>query len=65
MPYKSKAQAAKFHEMLKQGKIKPEVVAEFDKASAGLKLPERAPKPLKVTSIQQIREIGKRKARSK
>mgnify|MGYP001305419187 CR=1 FL=1 len=41
MPYKSKAQAAKFHELLKQGKIKQSTVDEFDKASKGMSLPER------------------------
>lgn len=41
MPYKSLKQAAKFHELLKQGKISAKVVAEWDKASAGRSLPER------------------------
>ena len=41
MPYKSKAQAAKFHELEKQGKISPAVVNEFDQASKGLKLPKK------------------------
>ena len=44
MPYKSRAQAAKFHILLKQGKISPEVVNEFDQASKGMKLPARAAK---------------------
>ncbi len=43
MPYKSKAQAAKFHEMEKEGKISPKTVKEFDKASKGKKLPETVP----------------------
>jgi len=46
MPYKSQKQRAKFHALLKQGKISPEVVAEFDKASKDLKLPKRV-KPKK------------------
>lgn len=41
MPYKSKAQQAKFHAMLSEGKISKKVVDEFDKASKGKKLPER------------------------
>lgn len=41
MPYRSQAQRAKFHELQKQGKIDPKVVAEFDQASQGLNLPER------------------------
>ena len=44
MPYKSKAQAAKFHILEKQGKISPKVVKEFDQASKGLKLPKRVKK---------------------
>lgn len=44
MPYKSRAQAGKFHELLKQGKISPAVVSEFDRASKGLKLPKRVSK---------------------
>jgi len=35
MPYKSKAQAAKFHEMEKRGEISSKVVKEWDKASKG------------------------------
>jgi len=41
MPYASWAQAAKFHEMERRGEISPEVVAEFDKASRGRRLPQR------------------------
>jgi hypothetical protein len=47
MPYKSKAQAAKFHILEKQGKISPAVVEEFDKASKGLKLPGHVSNALK------------------
>lgn len=42
MPYKSKAQAAKFHILEKEGKISKSTVKEFDKASKGKKLPEHA-----------------------
>lgn len=41
MPYASEAQRGKFHILEKQGKISPKVVKEFDKASAGKKLPKR------------------------
>ncbi len=41
MPYKSKAQRGKFHAMEERGEISPKVVAEWDKASKGKKLPER------------------------
>lgn len=44
MPYKSQAQAGKFHEMLKRGEISKKTVDEFDAASKGLKLPKRAAK---------------------
>lgn len=44
MPYKSLAQAGKFHELLKQGKISAATVSEFDRASKGLKLPRRVSK---------------------
>lgn len=52
MPYKSEAQRKKFHEMKERGEISADVVSEWDKASHGMKLPERvgpkkeeAPKP--------------------
>lgn len=41
MPYKSIAQARKFHELLAQGKISEKVVKEYDRASKGKKLPMR------------------------
>lgn len=44
MPYRSEAQRRFFHHLLAQGKLKPEIVAEFDEASKGLKLPERVAK---------------------
>jgi hypothetical protein len=55
MPYKSDAQRKKFHALAAEGKMKPEVVAEFDKASKGKKLPERIT-PKKITSIKDIRD---------
>lgn len=67
-PYKSDAQRKKFHAMLEKGEIKKSVVDEYDKASAGMKLPERvgpkkAPPSKKqpVKSIQQLRDIAKKK----
>lgn len=41
MPYKSDAQRRYFHAAEARGEIKPSVVNEFDKASKGMKLPER------------------------
>lgn len=41
MPYKSDAQRRYFHWAKSQGKISPEVVEEYDKATEGKDLPER------------------------
>jgi len=62
MPYKSDAQRKKFHALLAEGKIAPEVVAEYDKASKGKKLPERiGPKKKKIKSTQDLRDLAKQK----
>jgi hypothetical protein len=42
MPYKSEAQRRAFHAKEAAGEIDPKVVKEFDRASKGKKLPERA-----------------------
>lgn len=47
MPYRSEAQRRKFHELLAQGKISPEIVMKWDKESEGLELPERVEKAVK------------------
>jgi hypothetical protein len=44
MPYKSDAQRRFFHAQLGKGSIDAKTVAEWDKASKGLKLPERVKK---------------------
>lgn len=44
MPYKSKAQQRKMHAMAERGQISKKVVAEFDRASKGKKLPARVKK---------------------
>lgn len=44
MPYKSKAQQRKFHQMLKDGEIDKKTVDEFDESSKGKKLPEKVKK---------------------
>ena len=44
MPYKSDSQRKKFHAMLARGEIDKATVDEWDKASKGKKLPERAKK---------------------
>lgn len=41
MPYKSEAQRRKFHAMEDRGEISHKVVAEFDAASKGKKLPKK------------------------
>mgnify|MGYP001594987175 CR=1 len=62
MPYKSKAQAAKFHILKKQGKLSERTVAEWDKASIGLSLPEKvgSKKVRTVRTTRTITEKGKR-----
>jgi hypothetical protein len=60
MAYKSEAQRKKFHALLAEGKIKKEVVDEYDAKSKGKKLPERVTKP-KIRSIEQIKEIARKK----
>ena len=40
MPYKSQAQRRLFHHLVKQGKIAPEAVEEYDRESKGKKMPE-------------------------
>lgn len=64
MPYKSDKQRKKFHVMESEGKISPDVVSEFDQASKGMELPEKAPKKVslkkKITSLDQLREMGKK-----
>lgn len=67
MPYKSEAQRAKFHALLKEGKIKKEVVDEFDRASKGKKLPEKIGKKGKgVVGIESPKGISRlKKAYSK
>ncbi len=41
MPYKSRAQARKFHAMEKRGEIDPATVREFDRATNFDRLPEK------------------------
>ena len=64
MPYKSDAQRKKFHQLAKEGKISQATVDEFDKASAGKKLPDRV-KPKKETkrpsTIAELRKAYKDK----
>lgn len=40
MPYKSRAQQRLFHHLVAQGKLAPEVAAEYDEASKGKKIPQ-------------------------
>lgn len=42
MPYKSRAQQRLFHHLVSQGKLAPEVAAEYDRKSKGVKLPQHA-----------------------
>lgn len=43
MPYVSDAQRRAFHALLKKHKIKASTVKEWDKASKGMKLPDKVP----------------------
>lgn len=61
MPYKSDAQRKKFHAMLERGEISKKTVQEFDKASKGMKLPERVTPKKKMNSIEQVRSYAKSK----
>lgn len=47
MPYKSDSQRRYFHYAESVGKIKKSTVDEFDKASKGMKLPEKISEPSK------------------
>lgn len=59
-PYKSKAQQRLFHALAATGKISPDMVAEYDKESAGLDLPERVGNPNKsYPSIKTTKDIFK------
>ena len=44
MPYRSDAQRRYFHYALSKGKLPADLVKEYDDASRGMKLPEKAPK---------------------
>lgn len=45
MPYESKKQEAFFHTPAGEAKVGKKNVQEFDEASKGMKLPEKAPAP--------------------
>jgi hypothetical protein len=61
MPLKSKAQIRKWGELVKEGKISED---KFKEALSGTSknIPERlTPKKQKITSVQQLRELGKKR----
>ena len=58
MPYKSDAQRGKFHMLEKEGKISKKTVDEFDKASKGMKLPEKVGDPAGFEDIPETMEPG-------
>lgn len=60
MPYKSSSQRRKFHALLREGKISAKTVAEYDKASKGMKLPERVT-PKKIKTVDDIVTYRKNK----
>ena len=57
-PYKSNSQRRKFHALLEQGKIKKSTVDEFDKASKGMKLPDKVSKPV---TLRRLKSVAKSK----
>lgn len=69
MPFKSQAQRRKFAELLVQGKISPDTFEEWNRETAGAKLPERVkakarPKSkAKTKKKTRARRTAKRKAR--
>ena len=60
MPYKSEAQRRKFHAMAERGQISKATVAEWDKASEGLSLPDKIGKFGKLKKV-----IDEHQAKSK
>jgi len=58
MPYSSEAQRRYFKAAEKRGEISPKVVREFDKASEGLNLPERA--NMKKREYTKLKDLKKR-----
>ena len=61
MPYKSKAQQGYLHAAAERGDISPKVVKEFDKASKGLKLPERVGSQPPGPPIHKLQKYMKKK----
>ena len=59
-PYRSDAQRKRFHAMLERGEISKATVDEWDKASAGMKLPERVT-PKQRQSLLTHRKVRKTK----
>ena len=61
MPFKSKAQVAKFGEMVKQGKMTQEEFDKWKKETPNMhKLPERIT-PKKPKSVQDLKKIKEMK----
>ena len=58
MPYKSDVQRKYFHAAEARGEISKKTVEEFDKASKGMKLPERVGKKKPIRSIAQLRKLS-------
>ena len=56
MPYGSKAQARKFHAMLRRGEISKKTVQEFDKSTDFTKIPERASNPTRAARKTRSRK---------
>jgi hypothetical protein len=65
MPFKSQAQRRKFAQLLVEGKIKPETFEEWNRETAGAKLPERAAAPKKKRTTAARKKTAKRKTTAK
>ena len=70
MPFKSKAQRRKFAELLVKGEISPETYEEWNRETAGAKLPERVrpkarTKTRRKTKAKSARPTKRRQSKAK
>lgn len=65
MPFKSQAQRRKFAQLLVEGKIKPETFEEWNRETAGAKLPERAASATKSSKAKAGKKTTARRTTTK
>ncbi len=64
MAFKSKAQRAKFAELVKQGKMKQAIFDEWNEDTDNKKLPERVgPKTNEIQEVQEVKRVRVLRAR--